>query len=312
LKKVTLYWSNICVLHKYEKEYLEKIKALLNTMGIELVIKFFGIGYPQRMSEALIDPSNELPDIMVSTDLEIYENRNIFSKYSSDLFEIKDWLPMKKRDEYSSLYEDSRLLPFIAIPMMVYSSTPEALNLTNKELSTLRLAFGGINNSAAKCIFKYFWSRYGKEEAENLLGNSLVLDMPIQGMQAVKTGMSEVALTPSIYALRADMETSFGFVPKDGCIALPSFISVRKSLTKDMARLVLKTIFTTDFGNYFVQNADLISLIEGSKEPGNEALRNANLLYPPRHWFETLSPMEFYEAYCKLLPKAVNYNAPFT
>jgi len=308
LKKVVLYWSNICVLHKYEKEYLQKVRDVLFTEGIDLQIHFFGIGYPKRMSEEILASQNDLPDIIVSTDLEVFENKNIFSKYSLDLYEISDWIPTKKSPLYQKLYEDKRLLPFIAIPMMIYSSSISFKGLSNKDLLSHKLALGGINNSAAKTIFKYFWSEYGKEKAISLLNNSMVLDMPIQGMQAVKTKLADVAFLPSVYALRADMQNNFSFVPNDGCIVLPSFVAIRKSITEEIAQNILLKILTVDFCKYFVDNADLISLIEGTPDNRSIELQQAQLLYPSRDWLVDLSPEEFYDIYCKLIPKATDYN----
>ena len=60
------------------------------------------------------------------------------------------------------------------------------------------LAFGGINNSAAKTVVKSVWERWGQVAAAKLLGESLVADMPIGAFQAVRQGQTSTALVPSL------------------------------------------------------------------------------------------------------------------
>ena len=51
MKKVSLYWNHICILHNYEKMFLEEVKQALLPYDIELNVTYFGMGYPEHMSE---------------------------------------------------------------------------------------------------------------------------------------------------------------------------------------------------------------------------------------------------------------------
>ncbi len=53
MKKVLLYWNHICILHNYEKMFLEEVKQALLPYDIELNVTYFGMGYPEHMSEYL-------------------------------------------------------------------------------------------------------------------------------------------------------------------------------------------------------------------------------------------------------------------
>ena len=308
MKKVVMYWSNICVLHIFERDHIETIRQELLSLGIDLQTEYFGLGYPTRMSEAMLDPAKPLPDIIISTDLEVFENRELYESYSRDLYEIGTWFPTKKKENYRSLYGDPHLLPFIAIPMMLYSRDSSWHDTSLEDLVNSRIAFGGINNSAAKCIFKYLWAQFGKKTASDFLERCDLYDMPIQGMHAVKTGSAEASLVPSIYALRADMIHEFAYPLSDGCIVLPSFAAVRNSIDEETARTILFRLLSPSFCNFFVSNGDLISCIEGTSECHSGAIADAQYLYPNEDWFRRVRPAEFYESYCRILPTAVDYS----
>ena len=89
--KVVLYWSNICVLNKGEVELLKKVQSELLHDGIDLEIKFFGLGYPTHMSDYLREDNAILPDIILTTDLEVFEDKRVFEKLKPTLIDCSKW-----------------------------------------------------------------------------------------------------------------------------------------------------------------------------------------------------------------------------
>ncbi len=307
MKKVVIYWSNICVLHKYEQEHLNTVKAKLLLHDIDLEIHYFGLAYPKRMSEAIANHEIPLPDIIISTDLEVFESEPIYNRFKDHLYNACDWFDFKKDSNLKDLFIDSRLVPFIAIPMVFYTNNKHLDQTSIYEQINKNIAFGGINNSAVKCILKSVWHRYGKEKAEMLLNNSTIFDMPIQAMQSVRIGNAETALVPTIYALRADNKKQFARISIDGTIVLPSFACALNTISELDAKLVLKEILTESFCNFFVSNGDLISCIENTLVPQWNELNVCKFHYPPSNWFMEVESSEFYNLYCDSLPQAVNY-----
>ena len=53
---ILLYWNHICVLHRQEKAFLQELAGRLHREDIELEVRFFGLGYPEHMSEYLARP----------------------------------------------------------------------------------------------------------------------------------------------------------------------------------------------------------------------------------------------------------------
>ena len=75
---ILLYWNHICVLHRQEKAFLDGLTQKLLSDGIQLEVRYFGLGYPEHMSEYLARPDAVLPDLIVSADLEVFEDPDIF------------------------------------------------------------------------------------------------------------------------------------------------------------------------------------------------------------------------------------------
>ena len=75
---VLLYWNHICVLHRQEKAFLDGLAQRLIADEIELEVRHFGLGYPEHMSEYLARPDAVLPDLIVSADLEVFEDPRYF------------------------------------------------------------------------------------------------------------------------------------------------------------------------------------------------------------------------------------------
>lgn len=67
MKHVLLYWSHICVLHRQEKMFLAKLTEKLRARGIELEVRYFGLGYPQHMFEYLAQPKQDAENILSSS-----------------------------------------------------------------------------------------------------------------------------------------------------------------------------------------------------------------------------------------------------
>ena len=159
MTSILLYWNHICVLHRQEKAFLEDLAQRLRGDGIRLEVRYFGLGYPERMSEYLARPDAILPDLIVSADLEVFEDLRIFSKFKSNLYPAADWVPLRQSPMLNAVQRGPCLLPFVSIPLVYYTREPEACAKTS--LPDWRgLAFGGINNSAAKTVVKSVWERW--------------------------------------------------------------------------------------------------------------------------------------------------------
>ncbi|MCC0647043.1 hypothetical protein [Clostridioides sp. ZZV15-6598] len=300
MRNVRLYWSNICILHKYEKNYLDNLIMSLKEKEINLEVTYFGIGYPYKLNEYLKKTDALIPDIIVSTDLEVYEDKNIYSKFSSNLYPLSKYFNIKSEIKSSSIYFDERLLPFLVIPLVFsYNQNYKGLTDSIKNIidTDTKTVIGGINNSGAKSVVKAIWSRYGKEYVERFLSNSTILDMPIQSFNDVKNGSDRLAITPSIYAKRANNKDLFMSYPDDGAIALPSYITASKSLDEKTMLEILESLVSREFCNSFVKSASLLSCIYETMDDSLIKNNQYKFLYPSKEWLDAVTTEEFFEVY---------------
>ena len=61
MTSILLYWNHICVLHRQEKAFLEGLAQRLREDDIQLEVRYFGLGYPEHMSEYLARPDASSP-----------------------------------------------------------------------------------------------------------------------------------------------------------------------------------------------------------------------------------------------------------
>ncbi|WP_312442505.1 hypothetical protein [Lacrimispora sp.] len=283
MREISMYWNNICVLHRYEKKHIEKVTSLLKEQDILLKTEYFGLGYPKKLSEE-VKNTGITPDIIVSTDLEVFEDPEIYGLFKEDLLEIQDLLPLKKEIRNSNLCQDKRLLPFLVIPLiMVFNRqllAGQPLPETLKELAVYPKVFGGKANSAGRGVFKQLTWLYGKEFTDLFMENATIMDMPVQSLQSVQKGILPAAITPSIFAFRADETLLSLRYPKEGALTVPSFIAVKNTLPPDLAGWILSKLFTADFCNYFAEYGEIQPCFQQTKDVNMVAEYQFRFVYP--------------------------------
>lgn len=303
MTRVVLYWSHICVLHRQEKLFLQQLTEKLRPQGIELDVHYFGLGYPQHMSEYLAQPDAVLPDLILSADLEVFEDPRIYRKIQPDLYAADSWVPLRDIPSLEQVRRAPELLPVAAIPLVYYTRTSESCQ-GRRITEQTNLSFGGINNSAVKTVAKYVWETYGQQAAADLLENSLVTDMPIGSFQAVRQGQADTALCPSLYALRADGKTTFLCTPQEGPVLIPSYFCARKSVSEDLAQRIANEIFCQELCDFYVSNGDLLLYPASTTQHSRQ--EHGPFACPSAPWLQALQPQAFYALYQQKLPTAVS------
>ncbi len=298
---VLLYWNHICVLHPQEKAFLTRLTETLRAADIALEVRYFGLGYPEHMSEYLARPDAVLPDLIVSADLEVFEDPRIFGKLQGTLYPAADWIPLRSGAALDAVKRAPELLPFVSIPLVYHTREPDTCAQT--ALTDWNgLAFGGINNSAVKTVVKLVWEQSGMEAARALLARSHIADMPIGAFQTVRQARAQTALVPSIYALRADGTNTFLCTPQEGAVLIPSYLCARTSAPEWALRQVTEAILCRELAEFYVRNGDLIVYPDVTDLHSKQEDRP--VCCPSAAWLSTLAPETFYAMYRAALPAA--------
>ena len=255
---VSLYWNHVCVLHNEEKRFLTKVQQALREQDIDLQIRFFGLGYPCHMASYMAQEDAVLPDMVISTDLEMFELPLHFARLGA-LHACESWLPLKDIPFAQALKRKPTLLPFVGIPLVCF--TTDLAHCQQKTLADMAqcegFTFGGIHNSAGKTIAKVTWQEYGMDTLQQLLANANIENMPIAAFQAVRQGRAVTALVPSLYAMRADGVHTHQLTLKEGALMLPSYFACRKSVSEDVGKTVMHAIINETLCQIYANQGNL-------------------------------------------------------
>lgn len=195
MTNVLLYWNHICVLHNQEKAFLSRLAESLKAEDIALTVRYFGLGYPEHMSEYLAREDAVLPDLIVSADLEVFEDARLMEKLRPTLHQSRDFVPLADSAALSCCERGAALLPILAIPLVYFTREPERAERTPLcEMDGL--CIGGVNNSAIKTVAKTLLSHAGQTQTERFLAHANVSDMPIGAYNQVRMGAQKTALVP--------------------------------------------------------------------------------------------------------------------
>ncbi len=294
MRKVLLYWNHICILHNQEKLFLKELQTQLKAQGIDLEIQFFGLGYTEHMSDYLRRNDAILPDMIVSADLEVYEDSRIYNKLKKSLYPLREQAKLKSGRALEVVDRGVALLPYVAIPLVYYTSDPTCCQ--DKELIEIEgMTFGGINNSAGKTIVKAVWNRYGKERVADFIEKAKIYDMPINSFVETRKGINEIALVPSLYAMRADNKNFYQCVPKEGPILIPSYICARNTISLDVAQYIIGELFSAKWSDFYRQKGDLI--LYPPIATNHSWIDLQQYFVPEKEWLEKTTAEEFYELY---------------
>ena len=301
MTNVLLYWNHICVLHNQEKAFLARLAESLKAEDIELTVRYFGLGYPEHMSEYLAKPDAILPDILVSADLEVFEDARLMDKLRPTLHQARDFVPLAESPALTCCERGAALLPILAIPLVYFTREPERAEHT--PLSEFDgLCIGGVNNSAIKTVAKTLLSHSGAAQTERFLVQAHVSDMPIGAYNQVRMGAQKTALVPSLYALRADEKQTFLRVPQEGPVLIPSYFAARTSISRDLAQTLAARILCTELCEFYAQNGDLILFPACAQTHSRQ--ERARYFVPRADWLQSYDPQAFGAFYAAHLPSA--------
>ena len=294
MTNVLLYWNHICVLHNQEKAFLSRLAESLKAEDIALTVRYFGLGYPEHMSEYLAREDAVLPDLIVSADLEVFEDARLMEKLRPTLHQSRDFVPLADSPALSCCERGAALLPILAIPLVYFTREPERADRTPLcEMDGL--CIGGVNNSAMKTVAKTLLSHAGQAQTERFLAHANVSDMPIGAYNQVRMGAQKTALVPSLYALRADENQTFLRVPQEGPVLIPSYLAARTSISRDLAQKLANRILCKALCEFYAQNGDLI-LFPACAETRSRQ-ESSRYFVPRADWLQSYDPEAFEDFY---------------
>ena len=306
--KYKVYWNNICLLSNLEESFIKS--AIESNQYFPFDFEYFGLGKPQSMTQRIkedIKLGKINGDIVVSTDLDVFQNQNMAQYFYMDFKMDYPFLPIREEINNTNIPSPCGYFqPFISIPLViVVNKTKVQNNNTPKSLEDLlhpsfknRVAFGGIHNSAGRSLLKSIWYLYGNESVNAFLNNSVITSMPALAFQKVRTREVAAAIVPTVFALRKGIHDLESYWPEEGAVSIPSYVAVNKRVSDDDFELFRETILGIEHQKQLTNAGDIIPVHPDIPISFFAKENKCKLLYPDWKFLNTFDHDKF-ESLCQ-------------
>ena len=272
--------------------------------------QYFGLGRTSTMKEKIkldLQEHSIKGDIIVSTDLEIFQDNRIAKSLKNTFKHDSSLFPIRRELMDTFVLEPKGYFhPFIVIPLVILVNTqslgenkpPKSLYDLLDPSFKLKYTFGGLHNSAGRSLLKALWYLYGVEAAEAFLANAVVTSMPAQAFQKVNKGEVMAAIVPTIFAKRAGINNLQSYWPEEGAIAIPSYVAVKNSISSEALDVFTNSIIGIEHQTQLRDFGDVIPVHQDVSLSISALENQCKLLYPSWDFFEGLD-YEKFEALCE-------------
>ncbi|MCC5909363.1 MAG: ABC transporter substrate-binding protein, partial [Clostridiaceae bacterium] len=301
-------WNNICLLSNMEEAFIKSQSTKYNYYPFDF--QYYGLGRPYSMTEKVKEDlkTDEIKgDIIVSTDLDVFQDRSLAKHFEESFQKTSSLLPINEFVLKTNIPNTSNYFhPFITIPLVMVINTKL---LKESEIPTSfedllhpnfkgRYAFGGVHNSAGRSLLKSLWYLYGSNAVESFLSGAVITSMPAQAFQRVMTGQVPVAIVPTIFALRRGIQGLKACWPREGAVAIPSYVAVKSKVATEDFKLFLESILGIDHQIQLKNAGDIIPSHPDAPISSFALENDCSLLYPKWEFFDTFDHEMFYHL-CK-------------
>lgn len=309
------YWNNVCLLSTWEQKYISDFLKKCEKEN-NIIFEYYGLGRKMPLSEKIVEELSQgtvKADLIVSTDLDIFQDRSLLTSVNYSLSHNKNLLPVRKEIQTSNIIDRSGYFaPFIIIPLVFVINTnlipkekiPNSFEQLLEPYYKNKIAFGGIHNSAGKSLLKSVWYLFGREKAEQFAKNSIITSMPAAAFQKVMAGEVPIAVVPTIFAMRAGIRNIEAVWPKEGAVAIPSYTTVRNDANNSYVKWISENILGKSHQELLKSKGAVIPCHPDVELPNLAKENNCTLLYPDWNFLHDFDNKYFYslcEQYYKML-----------
>ncbi|SHK02107.1 ABC transporter substrate-binding protein [Paramaledivibacter caminithermalis] len=304
-----VYWNNVCLLSTREEKFINNsLKESKKENSI--IFEYYGLGRKMGLKEKIIEDLSDgtiEADLVISTDLDIFQSKNLIPSKSNELSNIKDLLPLRTAITNSNIVEPSGIFaPFIIIPLIFVvnknlipeEKIPYSFEQLLDPYYKNKIAFGGIHNSAGRSLIKSIWYLYGRQKAEEFVTNSIITSMPAAAFKKTMTGEAAISIVPTIFAMRSGINNIVAIWPKEGAVAIPSYYALKKDSDSLCTEWVLHNILGKSHQELLKSAGAVIPCDPDIDLPDLAKENNCSLLYPDWSFLHNFDDDYFYSL-CK-------------
>lgn len=294
-----IYWSNVCILKKMEKEKLSDWANQWQAQkGLDVKVNFFGLGEEMYINEKIaseLQKGDLAANIVVSTDVNIFQNKELLLGQLDQFQTLKEQLPLRDELAQKEIAHPCGCFQPCAVALIIMIYNNKLVKETEKPASwadTLKpewqgkIVFGGAELPAGQGFLRGMWYLHGDKGLEQCVKNYRVVTSPAAVLQAVSKGEFAAGVVPLAFTGRKGLENVTEIWPQEGALAVPSYVAIRKDAPKGAIDFVKETLFSEEIQELYSKNAFLIPAVPGVFPPDIVMENDFKIVYPKWSWIQ--------------------------
>lgn len=296
-----VYWNNVCLLSNFEEEYINNI-LIENKLQKKVDFSYYGLGREYSLKEFFDKHPYKTLNFhsLISTDVDIFQHKDYLKDKVSSFKNLSN-NSLNKIVLNSNIFSIKEFLPFIIIPLVMvvnkdlipHHDIPNSLEDLLKEKYKGKVCFGGIHTSAGGSLFKALIYLFGWDKALEFTKNSIITSMPAGAFFNVMQGNYPIAIVPTIFARRCGLNNLEFICPKEGAIAIPSYIAINKNIDSFTEDFLLNNLLSSNFQKELYEKGAIIPCHKDLENISEDYI--TSLLYPNEEFLSDFDFTRFYK-----------------
>lgn len=296
--ELTLYWENVCVMKKQEKENLQAAAENMQAKGINMQYHYFGMGEILGIDEQI---AADLQQKRINTDIVVSAKIDLFYDKKLLLGKEQMFKPLPGefllREELRNLgiaYPGGYFHPCLLLPVIILankkllaeSDCPQSWADLLDDKWAGKVLIGGVDKPVGRSFLIAMWNMFGEEGLQKCVQNCRMVSVPAAVMNAVANDEYPLGVVPLIFSSRGGRDNLLDIWPQEGAIAIPSYVAIREGSPETALAFVKENLFSTAIQSFYSQRGMGIPVHPEVAAPPMVEENNYNLSFPGWDWIK--------------------------
>ena len=309
-----VYWANICLLGRMEKEYLNQ-KAESWQQDNQQDIQFSFLGNTEEVViydrlAADIEDGHIKADAIVSTRFDLFCWDKYLKNHQDQFRSLSQDLPLAdtlKRAGYQ--HPTGVFHPVLALPHLIMCNThlvepeetPDSFSDLLDDKWASQIVIGDPALPSGKFFLFTMWYLFGNQGLEKIVQNTICKTAPPAARFSVMKDEYKLAILPEIFTGPTPEDNLKRIVPQEGVFGLPSFLAVKQS-AEDLLPFLKHALFSDDIQQQYVNQGQVIPNSDTVSPPAAFADQSTLVKFPDWSWIES-QDIDYFDYQCGQVKK---------
>lgn len=313
-KEYNIYWANLCILHRMEKERMDAaLQAWHTDEKPEIKMNYLGntdeIHIYDQVDKDLESGKTNF-DAIVSNRFDLFCFTKYLNTYKDELYPMADKFPIRKEVKECGVIDPFGLLfPLVVLPHLIVCNmglvdtkdVPCSLEELLEPKWSGKIFIGSTSLASARSILFAMWYKFGNKGLETCVKNWRQKNAPSAVRHSLIKKELLIGILPSIFTGAGPQDVLTAVYPVEGAPIVPSYLAVKKSEHIDyLIDFLSKSVLSNDLVSFYRDNAHAFPANPEVKIPEIYP-SNINMFFPDWEWALKQDIEYFYDA-CSRVP----------